>query len=321
MSFYQQPNGYECGPFALKHGLALLGVFAEERRIANLAGTTTAGTDEVQLARAAAHFGCELPTVSVTEPQAARDALARALAGGRPVLACVDHWTHWITIASREGDTFVVADSAEPQVFRVVEWDELERRWGLRTRDALGERCLFDLNPLTPRGRVLAHARLTQDDVRYLVDGGRELVRDWSDYAEDLLHLGDTACGRDGDGTVAPLADLIGQHRRTLLDRVDGRGPSHRRAAGIALERIALVAETYDVRVPRRHVRDALGVTEALAHAVVGRRWRPRRRRTEYDLSGAGPVESAEGRMRRAGYRVQTAERERLDRQHTNREP
>ena len=304
MSFYQQPNGYECGPFALKHGLALLGVFAEERRIANLAGTTTAGTDEVQLARAAAHYGCGLPTVSVTEPRAAREALTHALDSGCPALACVDHWSHWITIGSQEGDTFVVADSAEPEVLRLMEWDELQRRWGLHTRDASGERCLFDLNPLKPRGSVPARARLTAEDVRYLVDRGRELVRDWSDYAGDLLHLGDTARGREGGGTVTSLGDLLGWHRRTLLDRVDGRGPSHRRAASVALDRIALVAATYDVRVPRRYTRDALGLTESLAEAVVGRRWRPRRRRTAYDLSGPVPAESARGGMQSAEGRT-----------------
>jgi hypothetical protein len=59
---------------------------------------------------------------------------------------------------------------------------------------------------------------------------------------------------------------------------------------------IALVAETYDVRVPRRHVRDALGLTESLAEAVVGRRWRSHARRTAYDLSTSGRVESAESR-------------------------
>ena len=300
MSFYQQPNGYECGPFALKHGLALLGVFAEERRLANVAGTTTAGTDEVQLARAAAHYGCGLPTVSVTEAGAARRALTRELAGGRPVLACVDQWSHWITIGSQDGDTFVVADSAEPNVFRLMEWDELERRWGLLARDADGERYLFDLNPLTPRGTVPARARLTLADVRYLVDDGRELVRDWSDYAEDLLHLGDTTRGREDDTSIEPLARLLGRHHRTLLDRVDGRGPSHRRAATIALDRIALVAEAYDLRVPRRYARESLGLMESLAEAVVGRRWRSRTRRTAYDLSAPGSVELAERKVSHA---------------------
>lgn len=287
MSFYPQPNGYECGPFALKHGLALLGVFAEERRIANLAGTTTAGTDETQLARAAAHYGCELPTVRVADPESARRALAREHAEGRPVLACIDQWSHWITIGSQEGEAYVVADSAEPDVLRLMEWDELRRRWGLHTREAGHEQCLFDLNPLRPRGTVPARARLTGEDVRYLADGGRELVRDWSDYARDLLHLGDTARERAADAGVEPLARLLARHRRTWLDRVDGRGPSHRRAASIALDRIALVADAYDVRVARRHVRDALGLTESLAEAVVGRRWRSRARRTAYDLSPA----------------------------------
>ena len=305
MSFYSQPNGYECGPFALKHGLALLGVFTEERRIANLAGTTTAGTDETQLARAAAHYGCELPTVRAADPDAARRALALELSAGRPVLACVDQWSHWITIGSQDGETFVVADSAESDVLRLMEWDELRRRWGLHTREAGPEQYLFDLNPLRPRGTVPARASLAAEDVRYLGHGGRELVRDWSAYARDLLHLGDAARGGDDPADLEPLARLLGRHRQTWLDRVDGRGPSHRRAASTALRRIALVAGTYDVRVPRRHVRDALGLTESLAEAVIGRRWRSQARRTAYDLSTSGSVDSAEWRVQAA----RTAER------------
>lgn len=300
MSFYPQPNGYECGPFALKHGLALLGVFAEERRIANLAGTTTAGTDEAQLARAASHYGCALPTVRVADPDVARRALTLELSAGRPVLACVDQWSHWITIGSRDGDAFVVADSAESEVLRLMDWDELRRRWGLHTREAGAEQCLFDLNPLRPHGTVPARASFTAADVRYLGGGGRELVRDWSGYARDILHLGHAAGGGDEPAALEPVVRILARHRQTWLDRVDGRGPSHRAAASTVLRRIALVAQTYDVRVPRRHVRDALGITESLAEAVIGRRWRSPARRTAYDLSTPGRVDSAECRVQSA---------------------
>ena len=50
MSFYPQPNKYQCGPFALKYALVMLGVFASEKSIARKAGSTWwHGTDEIGL--------------------------------------------------------------------------------------------------------------------------------------------------------------------------------------------------------------------------------------------------------------------------------
>jgi hypothetical protein len=285
MSFYPQPNRYECGPFALKHALAVLGVFAEERRIASLAGTTTAGTDEIQLARAAVRYGCDLPTRRVSDPETARDALVRELSAGHPVLTCVDEWSHWIAVASERDGRFVIADSAEDSVFRVVGWDELRQRWGLRSHESGVEADLFDLNPVVPRG-VLPRAELQPERVGYLTGIGRELVRDWSHYVRDILEVGGMARGREDDPSVQPLALVLQRHRRALLDRVDGKGPSHRDAARIALDRIAFAADAYGVCVLPLHTDDALGLSETLARHVVGRRWRRLGvRRTAYEPS------------------------------------
>ena len=61
MSFYPQPNKWQCGPFALKYALVMLGVFAAEKSIVKKAGSTWwAGTDEIGLARAAKYFDCRL---------------------------------------------------------------------------------------------------------------------------------------------------------------------------------------------------------------------------------------------------------------------
>ena len=61
MGFTPQPNLWQCGPFALKHALIMLGISVDEREISRIAGTNKwSGTDERQLARAARKFGCEL---------------------------------------------------------------------------------------------------------------------------------------------------------------------------------------------------------------------------------------------------------------------
>ncbi len=57
MSFYPQPHRYQCGPFALKYALVMLGRFESEKSIAKKAGSNWwYGTDEIGLARAACSY-------------------------------------------------------------------------------------------------------------------------------------------------------------------------------------------------------------------------------------------------------------------------
>ena len=59
--FYPQPNEWTCGPFALKHALLALGRMVDVTLIASTARTHWwSGTNEIQLARAARAFECDL---------------------------------------------------------------------------------------------------------------------------------------------------------------------------------------------------------------------------------------------------------------------
>ena len=60
MGFYPQPNTWQCGPFALKHALAILGRFVDEKDLSKAAKATRGGTDERMLSRAAKHFDSKL---------------------------------------------------------------------------------------------------------------------------------------------------------------------------------------------------------------------------------------------------------------------
>jgi hypothetical protein len=252
MSIYDQPNSYECGPFALKHALLVLGVFESERRLARLAGTDRGGTDEAQLARAAQRLGFELPTERVHDAREARRALSERLGAGNPVLLCVDQWEHWITVAGESDGRLVVFDSAVPGVVHVVEWDALCARWAFRQggpRDQVEE--LFDLNPLIPRITVPARARLAPDVALRLANGGqRELVRDWSQHARDLLDLSRAHRGEVGHPDTVPLATLLDE--LTARPTTSGDGHSDR---GRVIGRLRLVSATYGLAVGRRAAR------------------------------------------------------------------
>ena len=61
MSFYPQPFKYQCGPFALKYALVMLGQFRNEREIGKKAGSNWwYGTDEIGLATAAKSYNCSM---------------------------------------------------------------------------------------------------------------------------------------------------------------------------------------------------------------------------------------------------------------------
>src|SRR5690242_16304227 len=60
------------------------------------------GTDEIQLARAAREFECDLVLERRSDPEQARRLLIDYLREQTPVLLCVDEWTHWITVVRSE---------------------------------------------------------------------------------------------------------------------------------------------------------------------------------------------------------------------------
>ncbi len=251
MSIYPQPNTYECGPFALKHALLTLGIFGDERRIARVAGTSHGGTDEAQLARAARRFGCELPVVRRLDAAAACSELIRRLAVGQPTLLCVDDWEHWVTAVGVEGSEFVLMDSAAPGVVRVVDWRVLRERWVYREWHAPGRSLpVYDLHPVVSRRRLTWHARLTPEPARLLARAEYAgLVRDWSTYARDLLAVCEAWPPENGDLFAVSLEDLLGNHRRELLDQLDGTDESKRRVIARTLRQLRFLAHTYDLRV------------------------------------------------------------------------
>ena len=69
------------------------------------------GTNEIQLARAAREFECDLVLERRSDAEQARKLLVKHLREQTPVLLCVDEWTHWITVLRAEDRRFVVVDS------------------------------------------------------------------------------------------------------------------------------------------------------------------------------------------------------------------
>src|SRR5664279_4611930 len=165
MGLYEQPNRWQCGPFALKHALVALGIFAPEKTITELAGTRRGGgTDERQLRRAARRFRCDLMPIRRHEPELARRELVSQLRRGHPCLICVKEWEHWVTVVKSEAGKFIVLDSEKSAVLTIYSWGQLRRAWVYHERDARDrglDETIYDLFPVVPRARVSTRARFS----------------------------------------------------------------------------------------------------------------------------------------------------------------
>ena len=269
---YQQSTSYECGPYALKHALKMLGVFVDERRLGRLAGTTPAGTDEVQLGRAADAVGCDLPLVRTGDPQEARRILTAHMARGVPSLLCVDQWDHWIAVVGGDGERFAILDSAIPPVAATLEWEKLVTRWGYRDAPAGGAPVpvLYDLHPVIPRGATPGRGRVGAAAAAELSRAERaNLVRDWTAYSRTLLALAAPAAPGNGEPTAVDLSHLLYERREWILTRAAGTRPAHRDQAIRVLQEARFVAHLYGLRVLREKSGPVLaGVAELVGGLI-----------------------------------------------------
>jgi hypothetical protein len=142
-----QSTPYNCGPAALQNALKALRRHVTQTRIAELAGTTEAeGTDEHGLIRASIALDCGVDEISCREPSVAFARVYGALLVGRPVLLCVDRWSHWVTAAGVIGTSVLVVEPGGYQYATkengvlVLSKDNLLRRWraARRTRGKSG---------------------------------------------------------------------------------------------------------------------------------------------------------------------------------------
>jgi hypothetical protein len=276
MSLYPQPNKWTCGPFALKHALVMLGVFADEKEVSRTAGTHWwAGTDEIKLARAAKAYECELTFVRRKSAERAREELLQSLKKGHPTLLCVDRWSHWVTVVNAERGKFVVLDSQRDPVVWVNSWSELRKRWDYPATDKEDPDSvehLFDLHILVPKFRVRTKAKFSIARARYLRRAeNRFFAHQWDAYFEDLLHICRPRTPltemfismgeflrRHGEMMVSEILHWNGEARH---GRADVRRPRLRKI----LKNLQFVADTYGLIIPIEDEKRAIaGVTAEL---------------------------------------------------------
>ena len=269
MGIYPQPNIWQCGPFALKHALAALGVLKDEREISRLAGTHWwHGTDEIQLGRAARRFNCDLQMIRRHNERQARAELVRYLRRGVPVLLCVDEWSHWVTAVNVEQGNFILLDSRDKKVLTLASWPQLRRMWVYHEDDEVDDTVVhtfYDLHPVVPRFRRKTRAQFSLARARVLRRAAnRQLAELWDVYLGDLLVLCRTRTPLSRK--VFSLGEFFRRHEEMIIQQVDyWHGNIDHRAAKKVLYNLHFVADTYGLVVPAgQEKRTIAGITAIL---------------------------------------------------------
>lgn len=124
-----QSRKFSCGPAALHNAIEPLGIDRSEDELATLAGTTTEGTNETGLKKAAKALGLTVKPVSEKRYDIARLKLFEHVYNHGTALLCVDEYSHWVAVVGLSAKRFIIIDSADNNL--VVFWDEekLEEKW------------------------------------------------------------------------------------------------------------------------------------------------------------------------------------------------
>lgn len=259
--FYPQPNEWTCGPFALKHALLALGRMVDVTQIAQTARTHWwSGTNEIQLARAAREFECDLVLERRRDEEQARKLLVKYLREQTPVLLCVEEWTHWITVLRAEDRRFVIVDSNDDPLLSVLTWPQLRNWWRYHDVEYAKDDppVLYDLMAVTPRFRITVKADFSVERVRFLRrPENRRLARHWNEYLEDLLEI----CRPPSVRIAEPLSmgEFLRRHAELLMTRVVyWHGDVNREEVARVLRDLRFVSETYGLVIPASMSRRAL---------------------------------------------------------------
>ncbi len=272
MGFYPQNNRWQCGPFALKHALAIVGHFVDESSITRAAKTTKDGTDEKMLRRAAERFDSRLIEIRRFTEAAAFKALKAALTKGSPCMICINQWGHWVTIVGFDvkSERFVVIDSEKDPVVRIPAWSELKRRWVFNEYDREGKlKQFYDLYVLKPRFRVQSKANFSIKRAQYLRRAGNAMfVKHFDEYVSDLLNIAKPTPSRDGSAAVISMAEFLRRHRKMLLDTVRyWHGQTTDAKLRRVLDNMRFVAETYGLVIRQEDEKRTIASFAALLMA------------------------------------------------------
>ncbi|MEE9450328.1 MAG: hypothetical protein V3V72_09790 [Ignavibacteriaceae bacterium] len=257
MSFYPQPHKYQCGPFALKYALVMLGRFESEKVIAKKAGSNWwFGTDEIGLAKAAKHYKCSMKYFRRETGKDAIKALLQNLRKGYPCILSVDDWGHWITVVNWQQGKFIVIDSSLDRVIVVYSANQIIKRWKYIEYD--DDLKSFDGYALIPNFKVKTKAKLTLAKAKFVMQKkNSDLAEKWDTYFNDLI----TICRPLTATALHTISfnEFLRRHEKMLVEQVVNwhGAPTYAELKNL-LKKMKFIAEVYNLVIYKEDQKKAL---------------------------------------------------------------
>jgi hypothetical protein len=254
MSFYTQPLTYQCGPFALKYALVMLGKMEDEAEIERLAGSTWwYGTDEIGLARAAEHYDCGLVEINESSSDKAITKLDKHLNKGYPAILCVDKWSHWIAVIAKEGNKYICVDSGMKKVIIVLPKKELLRRWKYSIDDI--EFSGYKLVPwFTPKTTACFSI---QDAKKLMTKKYENLALHWDSYFSVLSEIGKVS--HTGLENVMSFREFLRRNQKSMVELIaDWHTKIEYQELNNIFENFLFIANIYDMVIHNNSEKSAI---------------------------------------------------------------
>ncbi|HED07209.1 MAG TPA: hypothetical protein ENI57_03735 [Ignavibacteria bacterium] len=257
MSFYPQPFKYQCGPFALKYALVMLGLFVNEKEIAKKAGSTWwYGTDEIGLAKAAKHFKCRMKYFKGKTKLDGVNILKKHLRAGYPCILSVDNWEHWITVIYYQKKKFIVVDSAVDNVIIISSVTKLLKRWKYIDNDS--GNISYDGYALIPKFRTYTKAKFNLEKAKFLMrKNNKQLAENWDYYFNDLI----TICRPRVTQAyyIISFKEFLRRNGKLIVNQVaDWHGSPTYAELNKILKQMTFVADVYDLVIHTHEEKKAI---------------------------------------------------------------
>lgn len=254
MSFYKQPHTYQCGPFALKYALIMLGKMENEKDIEEIAGSTWwSGTDEIGLEKAANYFDCSFIDINVSNnPEKSLSNLRKNLRQGLSAILCVDKWAHWMTVVNYSSGKYVCIDSGMKKVIIILSERELLKRWKYTDKKT----DYYSGYVLAPYDRPKMLARFTIDIAKKLMsEKYSDLALNWDAYFNVLLELARSK-NVNSDNTIT-FKEFLRRYQKSIVELVaDWHGDIEYSELNDIFDNFLFVANVYNMVV---HLSDING--------------------------------------------------------------
>jgi len=228
VDFHEQTKAYSCGAACLRNALFILGNKKKERAVRHSARTDHRGTSEESLKQTAEKFGYSFEEFVCFEKEkggAAHKWVISELMRFRPVLLCVDDFSHWVLAIGIMDRKIAIADPAihdQRQPFGLYTRGGLLKRWWIEDPDKV-ERSQFYGLSLFPesklaKSRARKALKLTDNVLRTLQ---RDDDTDIHEAAADLAKIFSGA-GQHRKCNVDCISagDFLARHEEDILDAV-----------------------------------------------------------------------------------------------------